>query len=290
MGNVLTTVKRFLSNKNTVTIIGVIAGILVLYIGYNWRVKQATTPVQVPYAKVQLDSRHEITSEDIGYMEVSSEVVRKSTNLIKSANQLIGKQVQYGNSIPKNGLFYSEQVVDKAATPDYAISNIPDGYTVFNLNVDINSTYGNSIYPGNYIDLYFKGIDDSRKIIFGKMIESIKVLDVRDSQGQHVFETSSESRVPSVLVFAVPDDMFSLLKKAQYISGSSVEIIPVPRNASYSATPGETLVSSGYIRDFITSKAVQLPEEATNATTNEDNTDNNANDNNSNNNSATTIQ
>lgn len=276
MGNVLTTLKRFFSNKNTVTIIGVVAGILVLYIGYNWRVNQATTPVQVPYAKVRLDSRHEITSEDIGYMEVSSSLVKKSSNLITNANQLIGKQVQYGNAIPKNGLFYSDQVVDKASTPDYAISNIKDGYTVFNLSVDINSTYGNSIYPGNYIDLYFKSVDDSRKIIFGKMIESIEVLDVRDSSGNHVFETSSQSRVPAVLVFAVPDDMFSLLKKAQYISGNSVEIIPVPRNASYSANPGETLVSSSYIRDFILSKAVSLPDETNNVTTNTtDNEDNN---------------
>lgn len=261
MGNVLTTLKRFLGNKNTVTIIGVIAGILVLYIGYNWRVKQATTPITVPYAKTQLDSRHEITAEDIGYMQVSSEVVKKSPNLIKSSGELIGKQIQYGNSVPQNGLFYSNQIVDKASTPDYAINNIKDGYTVFNLNVDINSTYGNSIYPSNYIDLYFKGVDDSRKIIFGKLIESIEVLDVRDSQGQHVFESSSESRVPAVLVFAVPDDMFSLLKKAQYISGNSVEIIPVPRNASYSANPGETLVSSVYIRDFILSKSVALSED-----------------------------
>ncbi len=280
MGNVLTTVKRFLSNKNTVTIVGVIAGILVLYIGYNWRVKQATTPVQVPYAKVRLDSRHEITSEDIGYMNISSEVVKKSPNLIKSANQLIGKQIQYGNAIPANGLFYSDQVVDKASTPDYAISNIKDGYTVFNLNVDINTTYGNSIYPGNYIDLYFKGVDDGRKIIFGKLIESIEVLDVRDSSGQHVFETSSESRVPSVLVFAVPDEMFSLLKKAQYISGSSVEIIPVPRNASYSANPGETLVSSMYIRDFILSKSVALPDDLLNNATTDNNSNNDENNNN----------
>lgn len=265
MGNVLTTIKRFLSNKNTVTIIGVIAGILVLYVGYNWRVKQAVTPVTVPYAKTQLNSRHEITSEDIGYMEISSEVAKKSTNLIKNTKDLIGKQIQYGNAIPKNGFFYTEQVIDKASTPDYAINNIPDGYTVFNLAVDINSTYGNSIYPGNYIDLYFKGIDDTqgRKIIYGKMIESIQVLDVRDSQGQHVFETSSESRVPAVLVFAVPDELFSLLKKANYITGNSVIIEPVPRNASYSANPGETQVSSTIIRDFILSKAIALPEGGT---------------------------
>lgn len=264
MGNVMATLKRFLSNKNTVTIIGVIVGILVLYIGYNWRVKQATDPVTVPYAKVALTSRHEITLDDIGYMEVSRDVVKKSKNLILQAQQLVGKQVQYGNMIPQNGLFYAEQITDKASTPDFAISNIPDGYTVIYLDVDINSTYGNSIYPGNYIDLYFKGLDESRRIIFGKLIESIEVLDVRDQQGQHVFETSLESRVPAVLVFAVPDEMFSLLKKANYISGSSVEIIPVPRNASYTSNPGETKVSSTYIRDFILSKSVAIPEDELN--------------------------
>ena len=262
MGNILTTLKRFLGNKNTVSIIGVIAVILVLYVGYNWRVKQATTPVVIPYAKTALTSRHKITPDDIGYMEVSSEVVRKSPNLIKDGRSLIDKQIQYGNMVPKNGFFYTEQITDDQNTPDYAINNIPDGYTIIYLDVDINSTYGNSIYPGNYIDLYFKGLDDNRNIIFGKLIESIEVLDVRDQQGQHVFETSIEARVPAVLVFAVPDDMFSLLKKAQYISGSSVEIIPVPRNASYSANPGETRVSSAYIRDFILSKSIALPEDS----------------------------
>ncbi len=263
MGNIITTIKRFLSNKNTVSIIGVIAGILVLYVGYTWRVNQATNPVTIPYAKTQLISRHKITSEDIGYMEVSRDVVTKSKNLITNANQLIGKQIQYGNMVPQNGFFYTEQIATVAETPDFAINNIPDGYTIIYLDVDINSTYGNSIYPGNYIDLYFKGLDESRKIIFGKLIESIEVLDVRDSQGQHVFETSVESRIPAVLVFAVPDDMFSLLKKAKYMTGSSVEIIPVPRNASYTQNPGETRVSSSYIRDFILSKAVTLPDDVT---------------------------
>ncbi|MCI8394736.1 MAG: hypothetical protein HFH86_04590 [Bacilli bacterium] len=280
MGNVLTSIKRFLGNKNTVTIIGVIAGILVLYIGYTWRVKQATDPVQIPYAKNQLISRHEITLEDIGYMEVSREVVSKSKNLIQNASQLVGKQVQYGNMIPQNGFFYTEQITDAANTPDFAISNIPDGYTIIYLDVDINSTYGNSIYPGNYIDLYFKGFDENRKIIFGKLIESIEVLDVRDSEGQHVFETSVEARIPAVLVFAVPDDMFSLLKKANYISGNSVEIIPVPRNASYSANPGETRVSSAYIQDFILSQSVVIPEGAPNNTINSGNINNDNNNNN----------
>ena len=43
--------------------------------------------------------------------------------------------------------------------------------------------------------------------------------------------------------------------------GHSLVIIPVPRNASYSANPGETVESSEYIKNFILSKTVILPED-----------------------------
>ena len=50
MGNIGATIKKILSNKNTVTILGVLLGIVVLYFAYNWRVNQAISPVRVPYA------------------------------------------------------------------------------------------------------------------------------------------------------------------------------------------------------------------------------------------------
>ena len=280
MGNILTTIKRFLGNKNTVTIIGIILGIIVLYIGYNFRVKQATTPVTVPYAKQEISSRTLITSDMIGYREVSSSVVRSSNNMITNASDLIDHYVSFGTTIPANSMFYKSQVLKKNELPDSAFGDIPDGYTIYSLSVNLHETYGNSIYPDNYIDLYFKGSDDAGKIIFGKLIESIKVLAVKDSQGNHVFETTVESRTPAELLFAVPDDMYLLLMKAGYITGSSIDIIPVPRNASYSANPGETVVSSDVIRDFILSRSVMLPQNT--STTNQNQANNN--DNNLNNN------
>ena len=38
--------------------------------------------------------------------------------------------------------------------PDAAFANIEDGYTIFSLEVDKESTYANSIRAGDYIDLY----------------------------------------------------------------------------------------------------------------------------------------
>ena len=259
MNNIVVNIKRFLSNKNTVTILGAIAGVLILYIGYNWRVNQAIKPVSVPYAKVEISSRTQITQDMIGYMEVSENIVKNSPNLIKNASQIINNFAAYGVTIPANSLFYTDSVMSKDKIPDSAFADIKDGETIYSLEVDLHSTYGNSICPGNYIDLYLKATDDSDKIIFGKLIESIKVREVKDNSGNHVFETTAETRVPAELLFAVPDDMYLLLMKAGYVSGG-VQIIPVPRNSSYSEKPGETKVSSDYIKNFILSKTATIPD------------------------------
>lgn len=51
MNSLIIKLKRYMGNKKTVTILCVVAGLLVLIVGYNWRVKQAINPVTIPYAK-----------------------------------------------------------------------------------------------------------------------------------------------------------------------------------------------------------------------------------------------
>ena len=256
MGNLGNTIKKFLSNKNTVTILGVIIGVVVLYLGYNYRVKQAITPKSIPVAKQAIGARSEITADMIKYVNVSSDFVKNTPNLITNSSMLIGRKINVGASIPANGVFYTEQVVDAEDMPDVAFANIPDGYTVFSLNVNNTLTYGNSMYPGNYIDLYLEGRDDSGKPIYGKFISSIEIMDAKDSAGNHVFDGTENTGTADVLLFAVPDDMYGLLYDAQLIG---FKIVPVPRNLSYSANPGETEISNEYFRTLIRSKSAVIP-------------------------------
>lgn len=253
--------KKFLSNKNTVTILAVVVGVIVLYIAYNMRVKQAIEPKSVPIANRKLTANTTITQDMIEYVEVTNDLVKNSPNLVTNPNQIIGKKIAPGNSIPENGLFYTDQLSTSDDNIDSTIANIPDGYTIFELPVNLEKTYGNSIYPGNYIDLYLKATYDDGRLIYGKFIESIEVLDVRDSQGKHVFDGGESSGTPSVLLFAVPDEMHLLLKKAVLISTNNIEMFPVPRNASYSANPGETLVKSDFLKQFILAKSAIIPDE-----------------------------
>lgn len=257
MKNFMERIKRFLKNKNTVTIICVVLAIAILYVGYNWRIKQQTNPIKVPYAKVEIQPRTLITEDMVGIVEIPRSMLKNNT--VRSISLVIGKYSNYNTVIPNGSVFYLSTLIDLKDMPDSAFGDIPDGYTVVSLPVDNNSTYGNSIFPGNYIDLYFKNVDETGKILLGKLIESIEVLDVKDSQGKHVFENTIEGRTPSSLLFAVPERMHLLLRKAMYIGGTT--IIPVPRNKSYSLNPGETLISSTYIQDFILAKTVFIPDE-----------------------------
>lgn len=275
MNNILVGIKRFLGNKNTVTIMGVLAGIAVLYIGYNWRVKQAIEPKSVPYAKQEIAANTLITNDMVGSVKVSKSMVDSTQNLATSNNQVVGKYVSYDSTIPEGSLFYKSQLMTEEQLPNYIVRNIPEGYTVYSLEVNSHLTYANSIMPNDYIDLYFKAMDDENKVIFTKLIESIKVIAVKDSQGKSVFSSESKNSQPAELVFAVPDDMFLLLKKSDYITSNSIAIVPVPRNANYTENPNATQVASDVIIDFILSKSAYIPENTTNNNNDNNNTNNN---------------
>lgn len=250
MGNILNGLKKFVSNKNTVTILGVLAGVAVLFIFYSYRVNEATTPIKVPYAKNTINATEQITEEDIGYVEVNSALLKKA-NILQNSSQIINKYVTTGTSIPAGGLFYTSQVVDKSELPNSIFDDIPTGYKIYVLSVNNHTTYGNAIYPGDKIDLYLKATDEAGKIIFGKFIENIEVLGVRDANGKNVFATT-ETRTPAELLFAVENSMYELLMDAGYISG--ITVIPVPSGGT---VEGE-LSTQEYLKNFILTKTAPI--------------------------------
>ena len=246
MGNLINTIKRFFTNKNTVTIVGVLAGVVVLWVAYTMRVNKATNPIKIPYAKEEITAASEITEDLIGYIEVNDKFLANS-DVYQNVSELIGKYVNSGTSIPSGGLFYKSQIVEKSALNNTIFDNMEDGYMPFVLKVDNHSTYGNAIFPGDKIDLFMKATDENGKLVYGKFVESITVLAVRDSTGKNVFDTNPP-RTPAELVFSVDEDMGELLQATNWISG--ITLVPVPRNEKYSETDG-TVKTYEYFKNLI---------------------------------------
>ena len=259
--------KQILSNKNTVTLIAAVLIVVVLYFFYNWRVSQATSPIRVPYAVQEIPPRVEIKKEMIGYIEIPQSAM-KGNVLTNENTQILGMYTNNNATIPAGSLFYRSQVVRKEDLPDSFLINIEEGYVAYNFDVSIKSTYGNSMYPGNYVDVYFKGIDDDGKLMIGKLVENVKILAVKDSAGRHVFENTTEDRTPSQIIFAVTDEIHLLLRKAEYIRNA--EIILVPINTKPKTDNGEELninVTNEKIREYINDKSAMVDEDIIDDTT-----------------------
>lgn len=259
-------IKRFFSNPNTVTFLLVMVLIVVIYLIYNAIVQSAISPVTIPFSNALLKEKTQITREVIGTVQVSGSFVTSSgEGLLQNTMQIIDSYVAKGYQIPAKSFFYREAIEDESKSQETRFDYLPDGYTLFQLEVDFHSTYGCSIMSGNYIDIFFKADSDgtganSGKIIFDKFIESIQVLAVVDAEGNDVFTYTDdgESPEPKFLYFAVPDAYYELLYKATLIPTNSIELIPVPRNAGYSENPKDTSIANTAIEDFILSKSAYI--------------------------------
>ena len=250
MNNFVISFKRFIKNKNTVTILGVVTVILVLFFGYRYQIKKATNPVTgIPVASVTIQPRTKITSDMVDTISVAPILLQ--SNVYRTRAQVVDKYTNYNTIIPEGSLFYKESLVNENELPDSALINLADGQVPYNFPVNMAMTYYNSIYPNNYIDIYMKAVNENGTLMVGKLIENVKVLAVKDSSGQSVFTNLDEKRTPAMIVFAVPEEYYILLKKAEYLRSYDTTLIPVPTNESYEDTPGELAVSSEKLKDWI---------------------------------------
>ncbi len=260
MGNLVTNIKKFLQNKNTVTVIGVILAIVVLYFAYTIRINSAIHPVSVPYAAEQIKAGTQITESQISTREVPPSML--DGEVILNVGEIIDKYAAADTVIPKGSLFYKRAVVEKEQLPGSIILDYPKNYVLYNLKVDTNSTYGNSVFPGNYVDVWLKaevkladdqiaGNSAANKVMYGKLISNVKVLAVKDASGQAVFQNMDENRAPAMVVFALPQEYYVLLSKASYMRTYSTEIKLVPTNEGNKDEPGDLELSSEDLKEWI---------------------------------------
>lgn len=257
----LESVKRVFKNKNTVTIIGVIVILILLYIGYSVQINNAVKPRKVIVARETIQPRTLITADMITEIDVPSIAV--SENVITNRGSIVNKYSNVNSVIPAGSMFYKETVISAKELPDAAFAKVEPGQVAYNFAVNMESTYGNSIFPGNKIDIYMKAevrSEESNKVMVGKLLENIKVLAVKDSSGKHVFEDTSVDRTPSMLIFGLSPTNNILLKKASYLRSMGVELYPVPHSTTLkeSEVAGTTEVSTQELKDYIEANSINI--------------------------------
>lgn len=260
MSNLSKSASKFLKNKNTVTVLGVIICFIVLIIGYNVRINQKTELVKVYYANQTIQPKTKITDDMISSANVPTSFLVGS--YYTNYNDIVGKYSNYNTVIASGSLFYNELLIEEENLPDSVFYNVPEGEVVVSFPVNTVSTYGNSIMPNNLINVYVKMIDDSGKIIYGRFIDNINVLAVKDSSGKNIFESTEEERTPAFIYFSLVEPKYLLFSSMNYIETNDIEVIIVPNTIKYTPEDKTAVeVTSDYITNFIIDKIKMIDDQ-----------------------------
>ncbi len=255
---------KFLKNKNTVTILGVIACLVILYAGYTMRINSKTALVDVYYANQTIQPKTLITEEMISKTSVPQSFILGE--YYKNYDDIVGKYSNYNTLIASGSLFYSDLLIEEENLPDAIFYDVNEGERVVSFPVDTVSTYGNSIMPGNKIDIYVKMMNQKNEIIYGEFIEKIEVLGVKDGAGKNVFENTDEERTPAYLYFSLEEAKYLLFSALNYIGEempeNAIEVVLVPNTVEFKADePLAVEVDSEYFYDFILDNLEQIDDQ-----------------------------
>lgn len=257
MNNFVIGLKRFFTNKNVVTIILVLVILVVLYIGYSGSIKKQTNPVNMPVAARKINPQTQITNEDIRYTQVANSMI--GDGAVRASGLILGKYTNINVTIPEGSIFYSDWLVDSKDIPGNWIEQLDyeEGELGYYMSVDVESTLGNSVLPDTYIDIYMRVADENGTPMFGKLMKNVKVLVVHDSEGKNVFDNTSELGTPSKIGFAVNQDMYILLKKAEFLN---IDLVIAPRGVTV-PTEDYVIVTSATLRDYIDAQTITVEED-----------------------------
>ena len=175
-------------------------------------------------------------------------------------------------------MFYQEWLVDEENLPGNWIEqlDIKAGEHGYYMDVTVESTLGNNVLPNTYIDIYMKATDENGTIMFGKLMKNVKVLVVHDGSGNNVFDDSENNVSPSKIGFAVNQDMYILLQKADYLN---IDLVIAPRGATV-PTQDYVIVTSATLRDYIDAQTITVEEDVIAEEVQQDNTTTNQTQNN----------
>lgn len=255
--------KKNVISRELITILGVLAIVAILYFTYNYQLNKSLETIEgVPVAKHKIAAGAMITEEDVKYISVPSSTIDE-VKAVTSTQNIIGKYVNYDTIIPENSFFYKDSLSATDTAPNSIFKDLLEAEAAIMINVDLQTTYGNSIMKDDIVDIYVDAIRTDSKgkteYITGPLITGAKVLAVLDSAGQNVFADHENKLYPSYFVFTLDSDIIKLIRKAQKLSTSqySMTIYPVIDGKTYKSD-GATQVNQSQIVDLINNATIDI--------------------------------
>lgn len=206
---------------------------------------------QVPVTSITLQEGTIISETDISYIQMPQVAVIEG--IVEDKNELIGKVVNYGNSLAKGSMFYAELLANKEDVKDVKFLDLEKGQVAVNLNVNTITSYANSIRIGHKIDLYFSGTGvekdgEKEKVIYGELVKQAKVLNIYTVGDE---TTGIEN---SVLVVALSYEDADLVGRAKVFG----EVFPLISYDSINEIDSEEFYDLSRMKDAIYQRTIDI--------------------------------
>ncbi|WP_328218838.1 Flp pilus assembly protein CpaB [Anoxybacteroides rupiense] len=211
--------------------------------GYNYfSVQKAVKPTKIVMTEKEIPSHTKITKDMVTIRTIPGDAI--PPNAIRNISDVVGKYTVDGFGIPANSYLFKEKVLPKEEMADSAVLGLKKGEVAFPLLVDIETSSGNSIVPGTYVDLYFiKKVEEQKtlidpkqeKVLFGGLFQHIRVTAAKDQNTYDVFHeenkeasNNNQKRITKLYTFAVTPEQYQYLERAKNLG----DIIPLATGLS----------------------------------------------------------
>lgn len=197
---------------------------LLIYYGVTKKTEETVRPILVPFAATEIGEHTRIDKELVTFREIPASSI--PPNVIVDPNELLGKYVATKHTIPVNGLFYKEHVVELEQIPSRIGMMLDEENVGLTMRVNLEKSVANSLRDDMEVQVrFFTDKTPSGHAFEGVLEERIRIIAVRDARGTDVAPTVNNStdeekkqqqtKVPTVIVFEATEEQASYLLRAQ---------------------------------------------------------------------------
>lgn len=169
--------------------------------------------VQVPYALQEIPPRTQVTEDMIGWKELPSSCVDDS--FVLKVDEIVQRYSDIQGKIFAGSFFYKGMLKLEQDLPDQPSLMLKGNQSVYSLAVDLVSLSGNTILPGQMVDVHVTIDHSGTAPVADCLLKGVRVLKVKDRMGKDMAE--SESSIPAVILLAIDNSVISYLKIAEKI-------------------------------------------------------------------------
>lgn len=165
--------------------------------------------VPVYVAADTIQPRSIIKEQDIKEIYIPRSYVLEGA--LKHKRDILGKITNIQGTIPKNALFYDSQLDQLQNIPDSAVPLLHPEQIAFVLTVNHSDNNFDTFTVGQKVDVYGVISPKNKPIIFDCVLESVRIVSMKDRKGIEVAATTSVGSIQTLTIAIHKDQLQTLV-------------------------------------------------------------------------------